>query len=263
MCLKKCIAIYKLKNSNNRPWIFGDQLASHKNDAALRLTEEENAMLWWFPVKASHIVQPLDDVVFATFKNLLASKFRKSKFENTFLEGNGRKALFHDIYEAEQQTFVKKIIVKSFNNCGLVPWNPTIIMDNVKRNAAQTVVVTDQLNQEIVALVAQTVNKMKAGNKRKRESVDTVSIKANEKRVWHSDELQVVKRKKAVLQELAKQQVEFWKSKNQCKSSNCHRLPRRAAPGKNWYFCQSCKVFALCPNHNKEKAKHEQNCIAS
>ena len=59
--------------------LFMDRLSFHKDKESIELMKKHNIEGMFFPVKTSHFLQPLDQVIFAVFKNALISEMRRLK----------------------------------------------------------------------------------------------------------------------------------------------------------------------------------------
>ena len=59
------------QNKTDHCWLFGDQLAAHKSVDTVEKALESRVLCWILPANTSHFLQPLDDNVFACFKQIL------------------------------------------------------------------------------------------------------------------------------------------------------------------------------------------------
>ena len=57
--------IWNIANEHSYCWLFGDQLASHKNADMVIDTLKSHVMCWLFPANCSHFLQPLNAAAFA------------------------------------------------------------------------------------------------------------------------------------------------------------------------------------------------------
>ena len=63
-------------------WLFGDRLAAHKSPDTVEKALKSNVMCWLLPANTLDFLQPLDNTIFAQFKQELktAGKIRFQPF---------------------------------------------------------------------------------------------------------------------------------------------------------------------------------------
>jgi DDE superfamily endonuclease/Tc5 transposase DNA-binding domain len=82
------------------------------------------------PPHSTHLVQPLDVTIFQPFKHwhakVVEDHMRRGSITFTKVE-------FLDEYSGiRSKTFKKETVLSAFKNCGLVPFNPYIVLDKIK-----------------------------------------------------------------------------------------------------------------------------------
>ena len=104
-----------------------DRLPAHKDKNGIELLKKNGIEARFFPVKTSHFLQPLDQLIFAIFNNgvrrdRLAQKqsimLTKKEFLTIF-----EKVINHNLPKGLQQDIVKKSWIKT----GLWPWSSNLI----------------------------------------------------------------------------------------------------------------------------------------
>ena len=96
------------------------------------------------PPNTSHFLQPLDDTVFARFKQLLSSEFKSYKLSQKISAQDIKRIMYETAYHAEELAFRERIIKLSFANTGMFPWKPDIILGKAKQNAGNEIAATKQ-----------------------------------------------------------------------------------------------------------------------
>ena len=114
--------------------LFGDQLAAHKCPQTVEKCLEQRVMSWLLPANTSHFLQPLDNKIFAHFKQKLQTCDKKLTVGHTLSFNELSVALYHAGYEAEQSAFTEKVIKWAFENTGLWPFNPKQMLELTAKN---------------------------------------------------------------------------------------------------------------------------------
>jgi hypothetical protein len=101
--LKLWLAEHKIMHC----WLFGDQLGAHK--CADLVAEARKSSLMWrlFPANTSHFLQPLDDVVFASFKHHLKIEWKGVNWITRLTPFHFNFMLYHLAYQSEEKSFRK------------------------------------------------------------------------------------------------------------------------------------------------------------
>ena len=92
-------------------WLFGDQLAAHKSPDTVEKCLNSHVMCWLLPANTSHFLQPLDDKIFACFKQLLQRSSNNLTVGHTLSPDELAMALYHAGYEAECVVLSDKVII--------------------------------------------------------------------------------------------------------------------------------------------------------
>jgi hypothetical protein len=123
--------------SNSRKVLLLDNLQLHQNLSDLQKLQQEFVTVVFFPPNASHFMQPLDDLVFAQFKQSLKKHYlsfrNKAQLvkQNYAVEKKGLAAVFMDAWP---EGFTQEIIQKSWNRTGVFPLNSARINWRAKGN---------------------------------------------------------------------------------------------------------------------------------
>ena len=91
-------------------------------------------MCWLLLENTSHFLQPLDDKIFACFKQALWTSGDKVSIGHTFSPDKLSMALYHAGYKAERVAFTEKVISRAFENTELWPFNPDRILELTAKN---------------------------------------------------------------------------------------------------------------------------------
>ncbi len=142
-----------------------DRLASHMNMDVVIQLQKANIQSIFLPGKSTHFLQPLDQAPFANFKN----KFRKLLTRLDLVPIHNRsppKELVNLIMDAEEMSFTKQSIIKSFRSTGLIPFSEKVIVEltekwiNKKKSRKLPIIKNDEQNIECVNTIEMCVNKL-------------------------------------------------------------------------------------------------------
>jgi DDE superfamily endonuclease len=106
-----------------------DSYGSHITREILEFCEKKQIHLFCLPPHTSHILQPLDVVLFQPFKH-----YHGKVVDYATRTGCGdfnKLEFLAAIGSIRQQTFKKNSILSSFRECGLVPYRPHVVLAKV------------------------------------------------------------------------------------------------------------------------------------
>jgi DDE superfamily endonuclease len=111
-----------------------DGYNSYITREVLKFCEDKLIHMFCLPAYTSYILQPLDVVLFQPFKH-----FHSKAVDYATRTGCGdfsKLEFLAAIGSIRQQTFKKNSILSSFRECGLVPFNPSIVLAKVQEYEA-------------------------------------------------------------------------------------------------------------------------------
>jgi hypothetical protein len=111
-----------------------DGYGSHITRELLEFCEDKLIHIFCLPAHTSHILQPLDVVLFQPFKH-----FHGKAVDYATRTGCGdfnKLEFLNAIGSIREQTFKKSSILSSFRECGLVPFKPAIVLAKVQEYEA-------------------------------------------------------------------------------------------------------------------------------
>jgi hypothetical protein len=112
---------------------YMDRLSSHCTAGLLASLQDKQVSLVLFPSGTTQFFQPLDDVVFALFKNKLRA-YRDEELTSEPLRTDLQEhTLLSAMMRALKEALEPGPIKASFANTGIYPWNP----DRIRENAQQ------------------------------------------------------------------------------------------------------------------------------
>lgn len=116
-----------------------DRVSSHLEASTIKTLLDNNVELLYLPAHSSHILQPLDDIIFATFK----AKAHEAKHKEIIRRQLTRQSLDtvtqDAVCVAEKQAFTTSIITKAFKNTGIWPFNKKLISERFAKEYLWTV----------------------------------------------------------------------------------------------------------------------------
>lgn len=118
--VKRFVTIMKTHFPGRAAVIIMDRLAAHLDPDIVGFLLQNNIYCLFIPAKSSHLIQPLDQYVFANFKKVLRKKMSQHM---SSMQSHQRVPIDDFIMEAEHEAFTSSIIKKSFEVVGLMPYN--------------------------------------------------------------------------------------------------------------------------------------------
>lgn len=120
----------KIKEPNKKIIIFLDRLNIHMSDDTLMYCIQEGIDLIYFPVATTHILQPSDSYLFASFKKMIKKEICKRPpiAENEFTD-IGNKIAF--VAQKMVSQLSPSLIAKSWKETGIIPYSKKIIQRNL------------------------------------------------------------------------------------------------------------------------------------
>lgn len=127
--IAKFINLIKVHLGNRPAVLILDRVGPHLEDSTLTSLLDNDISTLFLPAHTSHILQPLDDVIFSLFKVIAHRKLAEELIGRN-LRGESLNTATQDaIFEAEQEAFTPDIIQAGFKNTGVWPFNKKLIRD--------------------------------------------------------------------------------------------------------------------------------------
>ena len=269
LIMKKFCKIWTSWHQTAICWLFGDQLAAHKSAETVKACMDERVMCWLLPANTLHFLQPLDDKIFARFKQVLKSNGKLVGKGSTAAELTATSALYHAAYEAERIAFTDKVIICAFENTGLYPFNLQRIMS----------LTMDNLGKKEVATKAKYVQAMRKAVEHKLHKpgpkIEMMKgtawvqatklflpyelVEAHEKTKKEKEEKAKMKRKAA---EQKKEEALAKRAAQTCGAEGCTTVTRKEGGASGWQKCIHCGML-FCKKHATLYALHVEDCAKS
>jgi len=250
----------------------------------------------FLPPHTTHLIQPLDDVAFATFKRKLANARRQYINSCLVLRELPKGGIQQTITEVVYRTFTPEVIIKSWTNTGLWPFDEEVIRQRVNelepakddlKSAAPPRTLSEEikhfarielglhqpLNQQNVGVVPEP-NKIYLGSelvacKSARQSKSSTSPQQEgeteppkksrkRKRTENQDSSESRPKKPKVPQKRTKKVREEVDQSKYCRACNVHRPET-----KYWWTCPTCGHYKLCRDHAADVSlveTHRMSC---
>lgn len=257
-----------------------DQLNIHMDEECLKLCLENDIHVAFFPAHSSHIIQPADNVFFQLFKKLLYGNLETKLLVTRPSERDIGAELVAIAQEIEKK-LTSEVILASWRNVGLQPFNGRLIMERAKKSNGKATISgpqdTDALalgRQAAIEVINQALDrngqkkvqvKAQMGKCFDGEEVLKLAIaKRNHKEFQET--LKEDKRKKRLEdQEARKKAREEKKLISRCRGNFHDNENRPLWRGKkSWRWCEICMEFALCEecweSSQKLMDEHEASC---
>jgi len=106
----------------------------------------------------THVMQPLDDVPFATFKRILAEMKREQTAQHVQRRERPNNIIQQVVVEAFTASFTENVIRSAFERTGIWPLNENMILECAKEVLPSTEKSTElSLQEEIVEMCKQQI----------------------------------------------------------------------------------------------------------
>ena len=261
--------IWRNTHSLQHCWLFGDQLASHKNVDMVRKALEDNVMCWFFPANTLHFLQPLDATAFARFKQEINMECIVALIKPNMTSQEHQMLMYNIAYNAETKAFTKRVIMRSFNETGVFPWQPDIILQLAKQNAA--LATTKVGTKDIQAMRRSVEAKLQPKKKEKTVKRGKARVLANcvytpFELIAHADQQAEEycqgqqKKRKAAEDKTAEKAAK--KAAHTCSDNSCSTYTRELGGAKGWHQCTSCKIL-YCKKHTAQYNAHVTVCTCN
>lgn len=118
----------KLEDESLRGLFILDNHSTHKNNGELEESFKKNNIdVVYLPANATHILQPLDVVVFGSFKQQLGPKLDK-RLEKTEGIPMARVKMLETAFDCLETSATRFTIIKAFQSTGIWPINKDVVM---------------------------------------------------------------------------------------------------------------------------------------
>jgi hypothetical protein len=124
--------------------LFLEHHISHEDIPTLIYLYQKNIRTIFIPSYTTHKLQPEDDLIFANLKSLATRKIYE-KLQSSILSNTPLKGVIQSCMpEAIREALTSDVIVKSFQNTGLVPFSPNIIKNRLCSEDFSSIVLTQK-----------------------------------------------------------------------------------------------------------------------
>ena len=126
------IELIQPKRMGRRAILLLDRFTSHLEITSVKSLIDSNIQPIYLPAHTTHILQPLDDVIFGGFKKRSREKIQNETIHR-LITGEGMRTIIQDVItEGQYQFFTPSIIKAGFLNTGLWPYDEKLIRNKFK-----------------------------------------------------------------------------------------------------------------------------------
>ncbi len=275
--IMECFCNEWLKISKSRYcYVFGDQLGAHKSETVTEKCLKSNVLTCLLPANTSHFLQPLDDVIFARFKQVINLEFQTYQLSQKTTSEDIKRIMHKAAYHAKTLAFTVRVIKRAFSNTGMFPWKPELILEKAKQNAGEEMQATKHQYVSMMKKAAdlkmhpkESSTKLSQGSVRVEAStafnpfeiIEKAQTKEKAKKKIDDDK----KKRKAEAEKVAQQKKQAKvaavakRAARKCTEHTCNTISRFDDGAKNWGKCINCdKLF--CPKHIEQYKEHVKTC---
>lgn len=264
--MEKFSELWEQSNPGLHCYVFGDQFGAHLDLETIQNCLKRFVFLWSLPSNTSHFLQPLDNLCFAVLKKKFKSKIEEVNLKVFLNPTIKNQELFAAMYEAEKESFSRSIIISSFKNTGLYPFDPNLIKKLTQENIGKFKITEDEMVQNVsekMVIVFDDISNQYRSNKVQKISPSGPFLHAPENRIEEEDKkredrlrIQKEKEQKQKEREQALLERKIRKEKNKCVIEGCKSVRQSS---KSWMNCKKCDGL-ICPKDKKRKEAHESSC---
>ena len=279
--------------------LLTDNLATHRDVDVVEEMRNNFIHMFYLPPNTSHFLQPLDDLPFAIYKSELRNL--ADKLIRSF-SSNGKKKV-ESVYlatlvsgEAEKIAFAADKVQAGFQNTGVWPWNPQLILNNAFINVGRAHEAENDEKEIKSDLKTMARDAYEAEIAARKELTDRFESKKERVTVttqyltkYDSDSLRKAEKEKKLEEEIIAREklaVQEEKKRKRDLLEEERKLRETAREGKrvfccrvkgcrkkwtdlnviNWTICDDCHRFAVCQAHSEAATSqqmlidHKANC---
>jgi hypothetical protein len=113
-----------------------DNVSCHHDLGALEYGHQHNLEFLFLPPNSTHFMQPLDDTLYASFKNVIAQEFNTAQVTAHLQKGgtNAKSVVLQVVHYAFTKAFTPANVKKSWANTGLYPFDKALILKRALAN---------------------------------------------------------------------------------------------------------------------------------
>ena len=260
--LKKLKARLEILYPGLESCLLLDQLNFHMDDDTLKYCLDNGIHVVFFPTHSSHIIQPSDNRFFQVFKGLVQKKLQQKLLAARPSARDLGAELVGIAQEVELQ-LTSEVILASWCNIGVYPWNPQLIMERVKLNSGKAPIAKSHDSDPAKFAREATMDVLKEVISE--DTKKKVKVKVQKGRLFSDEEVyqlsQSTKKAKLAQQELkeadhekriqekeARKKAKEEKKMINCCRCGCHNDQDRPLwrGKKRWKWSETCMNFGLC-----------------
>jgi hypothetical protein len=122
------------RESARRDWrmLFVDGYGSHVTTSFLKAAMDLKILVVIYPPHSTHRLQPLDVGCFALLATYYSQNLKAFTSSSEGLTRMSKQQFFKVFWPAWQKAFTEKNVAFSWSKTGLVPWNPEVVLNQLK-----------------------------------------------------------------------------------------------------------------------------------
>lgn len=260
--------------------LFLDRLSCHLVDSNLKYCKQNNITTIYFPASTSHVLQPLDNGPFASFKNKIYQNLSECLVTMRGDEMKLGQLMLTLALEAEK-VINEAVLSSAFKKTGLYPFSKSIIIKNIKLNLGREkeLIGTNECN------IATKITSSILEHRVLKLDTKVVKVKPIHNRLFTGDEILMLRKKQEM--EKAKKKDKSSTSlvnrennkrkrqsssnsikKNQLINFDCYSTThnsRNIDSNTLKQECEYCKSFCFCNHCYNENIEqfllHQHDCL--
>ena len=262
--LKVMRAILDVVHPGLHAILMMDSLSCHLTYEVLSCGSNNNIHQVFFPRHGTHFIQPEDNLIYAAFKKMLYTHVVKLITGMRLDHRDLGTMLVEAAHEAES-SITKAVIIKSWANCGLFPWNPELIRVNMNNTNSTATPSESKVGDMAKSLTGSMISDFFGPGEESTAEVNPTRRNSGHNIFSGGEVLKMMEEEKEEKKEKAakKQETKDNKQKEKeavqlnrvtttndhsCRGSNHEEGVRPVWKGSsNWLWCSSCEKFGICP----------------
>jgi len=152
LALEKFAQIIKRRTPGLLNYLLSDNLRFHRKPEAMRVALKLNIYQVFFAPNKSQSDQPLDDLPFAIYKTQLSLDASRERWTKIIENQNHRHLLMQITRHSEEIAFTSKHIREGFDNCGIWPFSPEKMYENMCKDYGEEDVEMGEGEKEVLSI---------------------------------------------------------------------------------------------------------------
>ena len=288
--IDKLVERLQLSKANQHALLLLDRHSTHMELTSCKLLVDNNIQPLYLPAHTTHLLQPLDDIIFASFKFDMRKKVEWERMRR-LISGETMDGLIEEILEqSKAQIFTPEVIQAGFKHTGIWPFNEALIrqkfvdMYSWKQKASTTSTAEKELAQMIDVVKEAISPKTTKPKPRRGRTAGKNKLMLGTEMIEHANKIEAVANKekeeknaaKAKREQLKKDKENSQKERAEAaeikklnqqqweQARTCSTCSKKIRINHKFWTCEVCEVYkacTLCQEDTNIAEIHTAECV--